>query len=211
MRRRGGRLSELPLVTGAEKAYFKNSVFHLHASDRPNPSMKSTLRPLALLAAALLAGTSLAQAETTIAYPTADDATFTIIVPDNWELSQAESEDDYFLITGPTNTELWFRAFPVKSEEELEGAVEDAMTSGAEWLGEHYKGLDFGDVAGDGMPFISLPGKGIEKESGEAVIFTIAFILMENGSMAEFWGIIPDGDAKGQKAAQAIVDSFEPQ
>jgi hypothetical protein len=29
--------------------------------------------------------------------------------------------------------------------------------------------------------------------------------------MAEFWGIIPDGDAKGQKAAQAIVDSFEPQ
>jgi hypothetical protein len=169
---------------------------------------------LPLLIATVLAIGSRASAETTIAYPTADAATFTISVPDNWELTPAEAEDDYFLVTGPTHVELWFRSFAVSSGEEAEAAVEEAMTSGEEWLAENYKGVEFGDPTEgerDGMPFISLVGKGVEKESGETVTFTIAFLVMKNGSMAEFWGIIPAGDAEGKAGAQAIVDTFEAQ
>lgn len=176
--------------------------------------MKPTAISLTLLAAALFAAVSVSHAETTIAYPTTDDATFTITVPEDWELTPAEAEDDYFLVTGPTNAELWFRSFAVSSGEEAGAAVEEAMTSGEEWLAENYKGVEFGDPTEgtrDDMPYISLAGKGVEKESGETVIFTIAFIMMDNGSMAEFWGILPVGDDEGKAAGQAIVDSFEAQ
>jgi hypothetical protein len=175
------------------------------------------MKPFALLPlviASLLAIGSRASAETTIAYPTADSATFTITVPDDWELTPAEDEEDYFLVTGPTSVELWFRSFEVNSGEEAEAAVEEAMTDGEEWLAENYEDIEFDEPTEgerDGMPFISLVGKGVEKENSEVVTFTIAFIMMENGSMTEFWSIIPVGDAKGKAGAQAIVDSFEAQ
>ncbi len=208
-------MGEFALVSGVGPAYPEDAV------RQPGPlvsrtlqTMKSSTTLLPLLIATVLSIGSRASAETTIAYPTADNATFTIGVPDDWELTPAESEDDYFLVTGPTNVELWFRSFAVSSGDEAGAAVEEAMTSGEEWLADNYKGVEFGDPTEgdrDGMPFISLVGKGVEKESGEAVTFTIAFLFMKNGSMAEFWGIIPVGDADGKAAAQAIVDSFEAQ
>ena len=153
-------------------------------------------------------------AETVISYPTADEATFAVTVPEDWELTPAEEAEDYFLVTGPTGVELWFRSMEVASGEEASAAVEDAMTSGQEWLAEHYEDCEFGEVAEgerEGMPFISLPGKGVHTESGEAVTFTIAFFFMENGSMAEFWGIVPVGDEEGLSSGQEILDSFEAQ
>jgi hypothetical protein len=167
-----------------------------------------------ILAALFTLSTAAAYADTTIAYPTADTASFTITVPDDWELTPAESEEDYFLVSSPSSVELWFRAMEITDGDEAAAVVEEAITSGAEWLGEHYEGVELGEPTEgerDGMPFISVPGKGVAKEGGEAVVFTIAFLFMENGSMAEFWGILPVGDDEGREAAQGILDSFEAQ
>lgn len=175
--------------------------------------MTSFLKSTAL-AALITLSTAAAFADTTIAYPTADAATFTINVPDDWELTPAEAEEDYFLVSSPSSVELWFRSMAISSGDEAAAVVEEAMTSGAEWLGEHYKGVELGEPTEgerEGLPTISVPGKGVDKESGEAVVFTIAFLFLKDGTLVEFWGILPVGDDEGREAAQAILDSFEPQ
>ena len=147
-----------------------------------------------------------------INYPTADEPIFTINVPDDWELTPAEAEDDYFLVTGPTEVEMWFRALEVETKADVDAVIDDAMETGGEWLDEHYKEVEFGEVTEgerDGMPFVSIPGTGVYKETGDKVIFTVAFIFLKNGAIAEFWGILPVGDETGKATAQAILDSFE--
>jgi len=177
--------------------------------------MKSILfQSLRLLSfsGALALGCQFAQAETLLAYPTVEEPTFTITVPDGWEFEPAEEEEGYFLVSSPSGVEMWFRSMEIASEDELSAAIDEAMEGGAEWLDENYESVEFGEVAEgerDGMPFISIPGVGVFSESGEEVVFTIAFIFMENGSLAEFWGILPAGDAKALKVAQAVLDSFE--
>jgi len=164
------------------------------------------------LTGALALGSQLAQADTLVAYPTVEEPVFTISVADDWELTAAEEVDDYFLVTSPSGVEMWFKSIEVSSEDELSTAIDGAMEGGGEWLAEHYKDVEFGEVTEgerEGMPFISIPGTGVFTESGEEVVFTIAFILMENGSLAEFWGILPTGDEAALGEAQAVLDSFE--
>lgn len=177
-----------------------------------NSLLKNTFNAALIVTAFAFSG-GLASAETLIAYPTTDEPSFTIKVPDSWELTPAEAPDDYFLVLSPSGVEMWFRSMEVESEEQLDASIDEALESGGEWLAEQYKDVEFGDVTEgerDGMPFVSMPGKGIYKETGDEVAFTIAFIFMENGSLAEFWGILPVGDGKGLASAQAILDSFEP-
>jgi hypothetical protein len=160
----------------------------------------------------LALGNQVAQAETLVAYPTVDEPTFAITVPDDWELEAAEEEEGYFLVTSPSGVEMWFRSIAIASENELSAAIDEAMEGGGEWLAENYSDVELGEVAEgerEGMPFISLPGVGVHTESEEEVVFTIAFIFMENGSLAEFWGILPAGDAEALGVAQAVLDSFE--
>lgn len=167
----------------------------------------------AIVATAFAGISSPAFAEKLIAYPTVDEAVFTISVPDAWEFAQAEEADGFFMVASPSGTELWFAASPIESVDDLEASIEAAVESGEEWLTEHYENLEFGDATEgerDGMPFVSMPARGVEKEGETAVVFTIAFIMTESGALVEFWSIVPVGDEAGQAAAQAIVNSFEP-
>ena len=95
-----------------------------------------------VLAALFTISTAAAYADTTIAYPTADTASFTITVPDDWELTPAEVEEDYFLVSSPSSVELWFRAMEITDGDEAAAVVEEAMTSGAEWLAEYYEEVE---------------------------------------------------------------------
>jgi hypothetical protein len=167
-------------------------------------------RLLALAGIFAFAG-QMAQADTLVAYPTVEEPTFTISVPEDWELTPAEEAEDYFLVTSPDGAELWFKSMEIASEDELSAAVDEAIESGGEWLAENYKDVELGEVTeGDreGMPFVSIPGIGVYTETGEKVVFTIAFIFMENGSLAEFWGILPAGDESARGVAQTVLDSF---
>jgi hypothetical protein len=153
-----------------------------------------------------------ANADTLIAYPTVDEPTFTITVPDDWELEAAEEEEGYFLVASPSGVEMWFRSIEIASEDDLSAAIDEAIEGGGEWLDENYKDVEFGEVTEgerEGMPYVSIPGTGVFTESGEKVVFTIAFIFMENGSLAEFWGILPAGDQDALAVAQAVLDTFE--
>ena len=164
------------------------------------------------LTGVLVLGGQVARADTLLAYPTVDEPVFTISVPDNWELTAAEEAEDFFLVTSPSGVEMWFKSIEIASEDELSAAIDEAMESGGEWLAENYKDVEFGELIEgerEGMPYISIPGTGVFTESGEAVVFTIAFIFMENGSLAEFWGIFPAGDAAALGGAQAVLDSLE--
>ena len=165
------------------------------------------------LASSLALGTQIADAGTLIAYPTVDEPIFTIIVPDDWELEAAEEEQDFFLVASPSGSiEMYFRAMEIASEDDAVAAYDEAIEGGVEWLDEHYDDVEFGEVTEgehEGMHYVSIPGTGVFTESGEEVVFTIAFIFLENGTLAEFWGIIPAGDQDALATAQAVLDTFE--
>jgi len=176
--------------------------------------MNLRLRPVLCFSVLLALLNGRAAADTVISYPTIEEAGFTITVPDDWELTRAEDVGDFFLVSGPTNAALWFRGTRIGAKGETVEAVKKAYADGIEWLGEDYRITEFGEATeGElrGMPFISFPGKGVRKETGKKVVFTLGFAMMRNGWIAEFWGIFPSGDADGQATAKAIVTSIEEQ
>lgn len=179
-----------------------------------NSVIKTKLQSLFLFGSLALAfaGSPAEAKDQVIVYPNAQSPLFSIEVPGNWTLTKAEAEDQFFLVSGPAGVKMWFRARPISSEAELEGAVDAAIASGKKWFAESYADILLeAAVIGerDGMPFVSVKGSGVSKATGDAVAFTIAFASMPNGALAQLWSIIPAKDAKGFKYAGKVVDSFK--
>jgi hypothetical protein len=150
---------------------------------------------------------------TLIEYPTTEAPLFSIKVPENWKLTPANTADEFFLVADPAGEEMWFRASKIVSEKDLEAVISAATKSGEEWLAQRYAEVKFGVATKSerkGMPFISLTGAGVTKEAKKVVDFTSGFFLMPNGTLAEFWGIVPKSDRQGLYHAQKVLDSFEP-
>lgn len=147
-----------------------------------------------------------------IVYPNSQAPLFSIKVPGNWTLTPGQENDQFFLVSGPAGVKMWFRAKPMSSEAEFKGAIKAAKESGKEWFSESYTGILLEEaVIGerDGMPFVSVKGEGVSKETGKVVAFTVAFASMPNGALAQLWSIIPAEDPKGFKYAKKVVDSFK--
>ena len=148
-----------------------------------------------------------------IVYPNAEKPLFSIEVPKNWTLTPATQEDQFFLVSGPGGVQMWFRAKPISSEAQLEGAIEAARKSGREWLAESYNPIVLEEaVMGDrdGMAFVSVNGNGTSRADGVKVKFAVAFAAMPNGALAQFWAILPNKDPAAERYFKKVLESFQP-
>lgn len=159
---------------------------------------------LALFGAAFLAA-GILHADQQIAYPTVDDALFAITAPDDWELTQAESEEEFFSIEGPTGAILFFRALP--------GDLEESIDEHFEYLEEEFKDVNVNEpteIESQGYASLVANGSGTSKEDDSDWIFGMAWFQFPDGTIAEIWFEAPADDAEGTATAKAILDSFQP-
>jgi hypothetical protein len=156
----------------------------------------------AFLVATTLFTTGAAKAET-IAYPTAEEPSFVLDYPANWEVTHGEEVGDYFGLTGPTGAELWLRTIPGTADD-----LTTAIGEMAEYLGETYSDVELGDpVENDGViEGFSTTGSG-NSEDGP-VGFFVGWYLLGDGNLAEIWYVAEEGDQAGAGQAQTILRSF---
>ncbi|MDF1861699.1 MAG: hypothetical protein P1U87_15890 [Verrucomicrobiales bacterium] len=175
--------------------------------------IKNKVQSLLLFSILALSASQMEAKDKVIVYPNAASPLFSIEVPGNWTMTEAKAADQFFLVSGPAGVQMWFRARPIASEAEFEGAIEAATASGKEWFAESYTNILLEKaIIGerDGMPFVSIKGAGVSKANGESVNFTIAFASMPNGALAQLWSIIPAKNSKGVKYFEKVLESFQP-
>ncbi len=166
--------------------------------------MKSVLFSLFLTAVAL---TSVQAEDQLLAYPTADDASFVITIPEDWELKQAESEGDYFDLTGPTGAVFSFRTIK-GSKASLEKAIDESVEGAAETFND----LKFGDPEDwtpNGLTGLYMTGSGKDKEDGTVNNIGMGWCFLEDGKIAEFWFAAHSTDKAGIAAAEKIANSLK--
>ena len=167
--------------------------------------MRQTLLPLLFGAVFGLITVSSAIAEQLIAYPNQDEALFVISIPDDWEITQAESTKEFFLVEGPTGAALFFRAMP--------GEIETTIEENFAYLEENFDDLrlsELEEVEGDEFATLVANGTGVDPEDGSNVIFGMAWFAFPDGSVAEIWFEAAADDQKGAAQAKAILESFSP-
>ncbi len=155
------------------------------------------------LSMAMVAGSVFA-ASTTIAYPTADDPSFMIQVPGDWEFEAADEEGDYFSVTGPTGAVLYFRTVEA-SEDGLESAIEETI----EYVNENYSDVDIEDPTEEtlnGMDGFSAVGTG-EDEAGDQYVFAFGWYILDDEELVEIW-YEATADDEGAKVAANIIKSI---
>lgn len=165
----------------------------------------SILKSLAVVVfSCVLAGTALADA--TIAYPTADDASFLITAPDDWELDPADEPGGYFDLNGPTGATFSFRTIK-GTESSLQEAI---MTSFAE-IGEFYSDLELQEPADwtpNGLTGFFAGGAAKDKEDGSTVFLGMGWCALEDGKIAEMWFVANIDDKEGIEQADKIANSL---
>jgi len=165
---------------------------------------KFSLTLLFVAAFGLLAAPSTI-AQQLIAYPNQDEAIFVITIPDDWEITQAESMEDYFLVEGPTGAALFFRAMP--------GDIEETIEENFAYLEENFEELELSEleeVESNGYVALVANGTGNDVEDGTPVIFGMAWFAFPDGRVAEIWFEAAADDEEGAKTAKAILESFSP-
>lgn len=169
----------------------------------PNRNRSVSL-PLVLLLAAATA----TAAETTYFYPSQEGADFSVKAPDNWTATAGEEVGDYFGLDGPTGVVLQFRTVE-GSEKGMEAAVKESL----EFFNEVYKDVKLGDPedhkVGDAEGFYAV-GTGKDKESGDPYVFGIAWYALGTGNIAEIYFAASADDDEGIKAAEKVLDTFDP-
>lgn len=160
--------------------------------------------PAALLLLASLTVSAPLLADTTMAYPSADNASFLIDYPDHWTMEPGESVGDYSTLTGPNGTTLWFRTVDGNKE-----ALQQAMVDTGEWLKEHYTDIEVSDptpAAQHGLSGFQATAAGTD-EDGNRVGFALAWMDLKDGNIGEI-AFATFGDEAEVKQAGAILNSF---
>lgn len=81
----------------------------------------------------LIAVAAAAHAEpVTLYYPTERGADFSVVVPGDWELEQAEEEGGFFTVNGPTGAQLSFRTIETNDDD-----IDAAIKQSVEWVFEN--------------------------------------------------------------------------
>jgi hypothetical protein len=169
--------------------------------------MRRGLFPLvAGLGIALTVAAQSHAASTTLYYPTQDDAAFSLVVPGDWEIEQAEEDGGFVTVTGPTGAELSFRTVAAKKED-LNEAIEETVG----WVQNNYEDVKIGkakDAEENGLKGFNAVGTGKTKDEGAAVVFVMEWLVLPNGSLAEVWFCVDAEDKAGLDAAGKVMKSF---
>jgi hypothetical protein len=166
--------------------------------------MKHTYSLLAALVVAI-AIPAHAEETTLIAYPTVEQASFTIEVPDSWEMTAAEDDGDFFHLDGPTGAIFSFRTIE-GSEDVLKEAIDDTMSH----IGGLFTEIEIGDAQDwtpGGLTGFYATGSGKDKDGSEVRI-GVAWCALNDGKLAQMWFVADADDAAGMKAAESIANSL---
>jgi len=146
-----------------------------------------------------------AQETNVIAYPTVDEASFIIEVPDDWEMTAAEEVGEYFHLDGPTGAVFSFRTIE-GSEDALQEAIEGSLEDVSSLFSEIELG-DAEDWTPDGLTGFYAVGSGKDKD-GTDVRIGLAWCALNDGKIAQMWFVTDLDDAPGIKAAELIANSL---
>lgn len=164
--------------------------------------MKHLFYALAMTAGLLLGATAKAE---TLAYPSADNASFIIDHPSSWEMEPGEEVGDYVTLNAPSGAVLQLRTIPG-----TEKAMDQAVQENVDYLGETFSNVEMGEpqeLKHGKLEGSVITGSG-KDEDDQDVGFAIYFIALPDGKIAEIWYAVVKGDQEGHKAAVKILDSF---
>ena len=163
------------------------------------------LPSLLTILAAGLAFNSLALADTTIAYPSAEKPDFTITAPDDWHF-EAGSEENPYCTLSKGDTILYFKSIE-GTEEKLDEAIEETYA----YVQETYPKAELPEAKEteiDGKHAVAAAGSGKNKE-GVLTQFGFAWVFFGEDKIAELWFESAESDKGVAAEASKILESFK--
>ncbi len=167
------------------------------------------MKPFLLSALAFLALTlfsAMAQETHVVAYPTIEEPSFLIEVPETWELTPAENDGEFFHLDGPTGALFSFRTIP-GDEETLKAAIDDTL-SHIRKLFTQVELSEAKDWTPGGLSGFYATGSG-KSDQGEDVSIGVAWCELNDGKLAQMWFVTAADDAKGMREAENIANSLQ--
>jgi hypothetical protein len=169
--------------------------------------MKLSARNLALVPLLMFAGLALASSAQAgkMGYPSLDHASFLVDLPDGWEVTPGEEVGDFVDVNSDSGVYLAFRTIE-GSESAMEEAIEDSIA----YLKENYKNVDVGepvDAKQAGLTGFYMDGSGKDQD-GTAIVFRMAWLALNDGTIGEIWFAAPADDKAGIAAASKALNSF---
>lgn len=164
-------------------------------------------RTLLVSVAALLFAVAAAEvhaAPVTLYYPTEDEADFSVVVPGNWELEQADEEGGFFTVTGPTGAQLSFRTVET-DDDEIDAAIDQSV----DWVFANYSRVkldDPEDIVQNGMEGFNMTGTA--RSEGRPVIIVMAWLALKRSHLAEVIVVVNADDRAGLNAAERVIKTL---
>ena len=163
-------------------------------------------KPVVYLAVLLLTAIAAAAdaAPVTLYYPTEDHADFSVVVPGDWELEQAEEEGGFFTVTGPTGVQLSFRTIET-DDDQIDSAIEQSV----DWIFANYSDVkldDPEDIVENGMEGFSMTGTATS--DGRPVVIVMAWLALKRTHVAEVMVIVDASDRAGLNAAERVLKTL---
>ena len=163
-------------------------------------------RKLAVLLALCVFAAAAQAAPVTLYYPEQGNADFSVTVPGNWDLEQAEEEGGFFTVTGPTGVQLSFRTIEM-DQDEIEAAIEQSV----QWVFDNYSKVEMGDpedIVQNGMDGFNMTGTARD-ENGRPVAIVMAWLALKRTHLAEVMFIVSPNDKAGFSAAERVIKSLK--
>ncbi len=163
-------------------------------------------KPLVSIAALLLvAVAAAANAEpVTLYYPTERGADFSVVVPGDWDLEQAEEEGGFFTVNGPTGAQLSFRTIETDDDD-----IDAAIKQSVEFVFANYSEVELGDpedIVQNGMEGFNMTGTA--ELDGNPVVIVMAWLALKRSHLAEVLVIVDSDDRKGLNAAERVIKTL---
>jgi hypothetical protein len=163
-------------------------------------------KPFVYLAALLLLAVAAgAHAEpVTLYYPQQRGADFSVVVPGNWDLEQADEEGGFFTVTGPTGAQLSFRTIET-DDDEIDAAIDQSV----EWVFANYSDVkldDPEDIIQNGMDGFNMTGTA--RSEGRRVVIVMAWLALKRSHLAEVLVVVNANDRKGLDAAERVIKTL---
>jgi hypothetical protein len=160
---------------------------------------------LRALFVSLFAAAAFAQ-PVTLYYPEQGNADFSVSVPGNWDLEQADEEGGFFTVNGPTGVQLSFRTIEME-----EGEIDAAIEQSVQWVFDNYDKVEMGDpedIVQNGMEGFNMTGTARD-ENGRRVIIVMAWLALKRTHLAEVMFIVSPNDKAGFAAAERVIKSLK--
>lgn len=169
--------------------------------------VRTHIAPLAAICVlALLSAAEVSAQPVTLYYPEQRGADFSVVVPGDWDLEQAEEEGGFFTVTGPTGVQLSFRTVET-DDDQMDAAIEQSV----EWVFENFDDVELDDpedIVQNGMEGFNMTGTAKDKDSGKTLVVVMGWLALKRTHLAEVMIVVAPKDTRGLKAAEKVLKSL---